>query len=68
MSESTQVWNTTHRGLEIKFWQSDRRWFAAAPGQEVAPAGHSTLRAALQSAFEFVNDGRRTAVRVPLSN
>lgn len=65
MIESTKIWTTTHRGIEIRFWQTGPHWFAVAPGQEREMQGHSTLRAALQSAFNFVNDDRR--VRIPLA-
>ena len=65
MIDSTKIWTTTHRGVEIRFWQTGQYWFAVAPGQEREIQGHSTLRAALQSAFDFVNDDRRVPVPWP---
>jgi hypothetical protein len=65
MIKSTKIWTTTHRGIEIRFWQTDRRWFAVAPGQERELQGHSTLRAALQCAFEFVNGGSMLPFPLP---
>jgi hypothetical protein len=65
MIESTKIWTTTHRGIEIRFWQTGQHWFAVAPGQESEIQGHSTLRAALQCAFDFINDDRRVPISVP---
>jgi len=55
MIESTKIWETRHRGSEIRFWKTDDRWFAVAPGQKCDVAGHATLRAALHAAQEFIN-------------
>ena len=68
MIESTKIWTTTHRGIDIRFWQTGQHWFAVAPGQEREIQGHTTLRAALQSAFDFVNDDRRVRVFLPFDS
>ena len=65
MIESTKIWTTTHRGMEILFWQTGQHWFAVAPGQEREIRRHHTLRAALQCAFDFINDDRMVPVSLP---
>ncbi|HLH07489.1 MAG TPA: hypothetical protein VKW78_09640 [Terriglobales bacterium] len=65
MIGSTKIWTTIHRGIEVRFWQTGQHWFAVAPGQERELQGHSTLRAALQCAFDFINDDRRMPVLLP---
>ena len=65
MMESTKIGTTTHREIEIRFWQTGQHWFAVTPGQEREIQGHSTLRAALQCAFDFINDDRRAPVSLP---
>src|SRR5690348_5380425 len=65
MVESTKIWTTSHRGIEIKFWQTVERWFDIAAGQESGIYGYPTLRAALQNAFEFINDSRGIGFHSP---
>ena len=61
--ESTQIWVTTHRGIEIEFWRAGARWFALAPGQDCTDHGHLTLVQALEAAEMFIDSLQNASTR-----